>query len=322
MARRSRPSDDLKQLAEELSGLLEGFNEKIDEEDVREKVLALVPAFHKLRDLGSSIAPSDKGEAAIDRLISYLLKYPLTVIDGDELMVVSGIGEWARRVRELRVQQGWWIFSGVTFRDMKEDDGQISLESNEIDVSAIRPDQYVLMRTEPDADAAERWETLNEIRKQPGGVKGKLLAYLRKNVGKPVTGEELRYLANDKKEWARRSRELRTEDGWPVATRMSGREDLPVGVYVLEEDKQAEPHDRHIPDPVRVEVLTRDGFKCTYPGCNWSRDKLAKGDPRKFLELHHTTFHVEGGENTAENLVTLCNVHHDQIHAEHGKKKK
>jgi len=45
----------------------------------------------------------------------------MTVITGDELMVVSGIGEWARRVRELRVEFGWWIYSGVTFQDIAED---------------------------------------------------------------------------------------------------------------------------------------------------------------------------------------------------------
>jgi hypothetical protein len=31
--------------------------------------------------------------------------------------------------------------------------------------------------------------------------------------------EELKYLAKDKKEWARRVRELRTEQGWPIVTK-------------------------------------------------------------------------------------------------------
>lgn len=317
MARKSRPTNDPKQLAEELSRLLEGFLADINIANVRENVRALVPAVHKLRDLGSSLAPSDQGTAGRDRIISYLLKYPFTVIDGDELLIVSGIGEWARRVRELRVQEGWWIFTGVTFSEMKQDDEELSLRSNEVDVSAIRPDQYILMRTERDVEAADNWTKLNQIRKQDVSVKDKVLAYLRYKVGKPVTGEELRYLANDASEWARRSRELRTEDGWPVLTRMGGREDLPVGVYLLEEDKQAEPHDRHIPDSVRVKVLTRDNFQCTHEGCGWNRDKLSKGDPRKYLELHHKNFHVNKGENTAENLITLCNVHHDELHKKH-----
>ena len=85
------------------------------------KVIALIPAFHKLRDLGSSLIPGDKASSARERLVAYLVRYPRRVIDGDELMVVSGIAEWARRIRELRVQFGWSIYSGVTFNDMAED---------------------------------------------------------------------------------------------------------------------------------------------------------------------------------------------------------
>ncbi len=41
---------------------------------------------------------------------------------------------------------------------------------------------------------------------------------------------------------------------------------------------------------------------------------LSPEDPRKRLELHHRTQHKDKGENTVQNLVTLCNVHHDDIH--------
>ncbi|MFD2579587.1 HNH endonuclease signature motif containing protein [Novosphingobium colocasiae] len=34
-----------------------------------------------------------------------------------------------------------------------------------------------------------------------------------------------------------------------------------------------------------------------------------------FLELHHLIEHKAKGGNTVENLVTICNVHHDQVHA-------
>ncbi len=120
-----------------------------------------------------------------------------------------------------------------------------------------KSDQYVLVKSEEDRDAAHRWNLSNEIRRQRISVKGKIITYLRKNVQKPVSGEELRYLAKHRNEWPRRVRELRIEEGWPISTQMSGRDDLPVGVYVLEEDRQAEVHDRHIPDDVRVAVLKR-----------------------------------------------------------------
>lgn len=317
MARRSQPSNVPEELRQSLVELLTNFAEELHKEDLREKVVALVPAFHKLRDLGSSLIPQSEAASARERIIAYLKQYPRVVIDGDELMVVSGINEWARRVRELRVQFGWWIYSGVTFTQMAQNpDDEAMLRTMGIDPKAIRPDQYVLMREEQDRDAAHRWNVLNEIRKKKVSVKEKIIEYLRKNVGTPVTGEELSYLAGKTKEWARRVRELRTEDGWPIATKNTGRNDLPVGVYVLEEDRQAYEHDRIIPDPIRVAVLERDGFKCTC--CGWSRDKLNRDDPRKMLELHHKQQHKDGGENTVENLITLCNVCHDAIHRQKG----
>ena len=315
MPRRSQPNDQPESLRQSLVELLTNFAAELRKGDLRGKVLALIPAFHKLRDLGSSLIPKSDAPSARDRIIAYLKRYPRTVIAGDELMVVSGIGEWARRVRELRVQFGWWIYSGVTFRDMAEDQPEDAANLKEVlgvDPTKIKPDQYVLMRTEQDRRAAHRWNVLNEVRRKNASVKDKIIDYFRKNVGEEITGEELKYLAKDKKEWARRVRELRTEEGWPIVTRNSGREDLAIGVYVLEEDRQTYEHDRAIPDPVRVAVLQRDGFKCVK--CGWNRTMLSPDDPRKMLELHHKQHHKDKGENTVDNLVTLCNVHHDEIH--------
>jgi hypothetical protein len=274
-----------------------------------------MPAFRKLRKLGSLLIPDAEDLSASDRIIAYLRRYPETIINGEELMIVSGIGEWARRVRELRVQSGWWIYSGITFKQMAEeapDDTHGVWELLGVHAAKIKPNQYVLMRTEQDRHAAHRWHVSNEVRKKKISVKDKILEYFRKNVGEEITGEELKYLAKDTKEWARRVRELRTEDGWPIVTRNSGRSDLPVGTYLLETDSQAEPHDRQIPDAVRVQVLERDGYKCVE--CSWSRDRPVPGDPRNRLELHHKQQHKDRGENTADNLITLCNVHHVEIH--------
>jgi hypothetical protein len=311
VARRSRPHSDPEAIAEALKGLITRFQQELKKDDLRAKVRALIPSFHALRDLGSSLIPASGGQAARERILAYILKYPHVPLDGDELMVVSGIGEWARRLRELRVQFGWWIYSGKTLREMA-DEAEGSADTLGFDPKKLKPDQYVLMNETQDKEAAYRWNILNSIRKERLSVQAKILKYLRQNVGQPVTGEELRYLAKEKKEWARRTRELRTEDGWPIATRMSGREDLPVGVYVLEEDRQAEPHDRHIPDDVRVDVLKRDSFRCAM--CSWDRSQLSKEDPRKFLELHHKTAHKDRGANTVANLLTLCNVCHDKVH--------
>ena len=315
MPRRSRPEDSLEKLRRELAELLEDFAAELERGDIRTRVLALVPAYRKLRDLGSSLIPRFEGSSARERIIAYLRRYPQTVIDGEELMVVSGIAEWARRVRELRVQSGWPIYSGVTFSHMaaeQPEDAESLRELLGVAPAEIKPDQYVLMRPEQDREAAHRWHVLNEIRRSNASVKDKIIDYFRRNAGNRITGEELMYLAREKKEWARRVRELRTEDGWPIVTKNSGRRDLDVGVYLLEEDRQAQEHDRKIPDPVRVEVLERDEFQCVK--CGWSRSTVRDDDPRSRLELHHVKPHRERGDNTPDNLVTVCNVCHDEIH--------
>lgn len=320
MARRSRPNDDPETIRKALVDLLTNFAAELERSDLRSKVIVLIPAFHKLRDLGGSLIPKAEASSARDRIIEYFRRYPKIVIDGDELMVVAGIDAWSRRVRELRVQFGWSIYSGVTFRDIAEDANAVNNAEEAaslqnllgIQPASIKPEQYVLMRSEQDRQAAHRWNVLNEARRKKASVSDKIIEYFRKNVGAEITGEELRYLAQDKKEWARRVRELRTEYGWPIVTKNSGRDDLAIGVYVLEEDRQTYEHDRRIPDPVRVAVLQRDHFRCVR--CGWNRSMLSPDDPRKMLELHHLLHHKDKGENTVENLITICNVHHDEVH--------
>jgi hypothetical protein len=290
-----------------IEGLIKNFETELRSGELRPKVLALIPIFQGLRDLGKSLIPVEYASAARDRILYYFRKYPRTIINGDELLVVSGIQEYARRVRELRVQFGWTIASGAIIKEMRED------EAEEVpdELKAMKPSEYVLLDTEQDREAAHRWNVANTIRRQSGSVRDKILKFLRANVERGVTGEELRYVAGDKTEWARRVRELRTEFGWPVATKSTSRPDLAVGVYVLQADRQSPEHDRNIPDDLRREVLRRDGYKCKQ--CNWSHDEWNPSDPRH-LELHHIEHHAKGGSNVKENLKTLCTVCHDKIH--------
>ncbi|WP_426447296.1 HNH endonuclease [Siccibacter colletis] len=311
MARRSKQNVP-ETLRKQLLVLISDFEDKLRDGSIREQVLALVPANHLLRDLGSSLIKEQDCSSARDRILAYLLKYPGIVIHGDELMVVAGISEYARRIRELRVQFGWSLSSGTTLRQMIEQQEVTLEELQAVSLKALKTDVYALMSTEQDREAALRWNEANILRRSKVSTKDKILSYLRKNVGRSVTGEELRYLANDSKEWARRTRELRTEDGWPIVTKNSGRPELEVGTYLLEEDRQAEVHDRKIPDSVRVAVLERDHHACR--NCHWSHAHKIANDPRNFLELHHIEHHANGGENTLNNLITLCNVCHDEVH--------
>lgn len=296
------------EIRKQLQKLLTNFKQELKSDSLRNKVLSLIPCFHNLRDLGKSLVPSTIARSARDRILHYFKKYPAVIISGDELLVVSGIQEYARRVRELKVQFGWSIASGLTAKQMAEEN-EFPLPN--IDVTCMGPSDYILLTSEQDRDAAHRWNLANEIRRENIAVRDKILKYLRANVGQKVTGEELKYLAKDRSEWARRVRELRTEYGWPVVTQNTGRPDLEVGVYLLEADRQSPEHDRHIPDPVKRNVLRRDEYKCT--ACNWSHEEWNRSDPRH-LELHHQKPHAEGGKNTENNLITVCTICHDEIH--------
>lgn len=305
--RKKVTSSDPEAVRQKVAKLIANFEAELQSGELRPKVLALIPIFHGLRDIGKALIPAEYASAARDRILYYFRQYPGTIINGDELLVVSGIQEYARRLRELRVQFGWAIVSGVTIKEMSED------EADEVpdELKAMRPNEYVLLSAAEDRDAAHRWHVANTIRKERGSVRGKILKFLRANVGRGVTNEELRYVAGDKTEWARRVRELRTEHGWPIATKTTGRPDLGVGVYVLQADRQNPEHDRSIPDDVRREVLRRDGYKCQM--CGWSHEEWNPSDPRH-LELHHIEHHAKGGANVGENLKTLCTVCHDKVH--------
>jgi hypothetical protein len=309
MARRSRTNDP-ELLRVELEQRIANIADALRTGPLRAQVLALVDVAHSLRDLGGSLMKTNGKSSGKDRVLAYLRAHIGIVVAGTELMVVSGIGEYPRRIRELRKEDGWPILSGVTAREMIK-----ASEEEDADPTAapppMKPDDYMLLADERDELAAGRWKIANSIRRKKTSVQAKVLEYLRANVGRPVTGEELRYVAV-KNEWPRRTRELRTELGWPVVTRFSGDPSLPVGIYILAEDKQGPEHDRHIKEITRRKVMERDHWSCQWRDCGWSHERIAYD--RRFLEVHHVEMHVEGGSNEVENLVTLCNLHHDEFH--------
>jgi len=309
MARRSKPANP-ETLRKELLELITNFEEKLLENDLRSKVIALVPAYRVLRDLGSSLIPVEEAKSARDRILAYFRHYPGAVISGEELSVVAGINDWPRRVRELRVEYGWPIATGVTINEILKEANEAGQTEEIKALEQMSPDDYILLEDKQDRDAAYRWKLANDIRKQKISARDKILLFLRENVGVSVSGEEISYVATIT-DWPRRVRELRTEYGWPVVTKQTGRPDLPVGVYLLEMDRQAPVHDRLIPDPVRCAVLRRDSYQCLH--CGWHINEWNKADPR-ILELHHKKHHAKGGDNTEENLITLCNICHDEVH--------
>lgn len=292
----------LKALIKSLDKQLKEFGADYASLELRDKVLRLVSIYQKVRELNVKVVRDSGCDAkgARERLRLYFVHNVGVVLDATELEVVSGISEYARRIRELRVEDGYSILTG----NSSSPDSDLEL----------KPDQYILIKPEPDLEAAHRWRIANRIRNDDDltSAKARILEYLKANVRKIVTSEELFYVANDKN-WARRSREIRTEMGYALCTRFTGRPDLRSGEYVLESpDPVARAHDRNIPIEVQKIVYARDENTCRV--CGWNHELWTRQDPR-FLELHHVKEHVKGGENEAENLICACNICHDGIHA-------
>ncbi|SRR6266545_6320424 len=293
--KRRRVGADPAAVLQELAELIEQFPAELPRapDEIRAEVKRLASLLGSLRQLSKlRLVGLTEAGAARDRILAYLRLLSGQVIDGRELQMVGGIQEFARRVRELRVEYGFNIATGYSRAD-------------------LRPDQYVLESNEPDREAAEKWRAANQVRRTGGSARDRILTLLKTFVGKPVSGEQIAYVAKVREE-GRRVRELRREYGWRVVTRQTGRPDLPAGVYVLESLDQLPAHDRRVPDDVYDGVLRRDAFGCRY--CGWSLQYRKSAERRQFLEVHHIEHHQHGGGNNPENLITLCNVHHDEAH--------
>lgn len=291
--------DKVQALIRELDSHLKAYEKGFSGMTWREKVLLLVKAGVPFKELGKNSDPEAAQVCARDRLRLYLRRHVGIPIHASELEVVSGISEYARRVRELRVEEGFKILTGY---------------SNDPEMGVVLGrNQYLLVTGEPDHLAARRWKLANRIRKDKAmGSQDRLLAYFKESIGEVMTTEELAYVAKAR-QYARRVRELRTEHGYPIATKFTGRPDLSVGEYVMESaHRVAQPHDRQIPFEVQKAVYDRDGNRCLL--CGWTRERWSRSDPR-ILELHHLQQHAEGGHNTSENLIVICSRCHDDVHA-------
>lgn len=140
--------------------------------------------------------------------------------------------------------------------------------------------------------------------------RARILAYFKQHMGDVIDSEELAVVSGIQ-EFPRRIRELRTQEGWVIATKLLGRPDIGQDQYVLETLEKSDPHTRSIPEAVAEAVFKRDGYRCVR--CHWSPESAVPGD-RRYFELHHRKQHVQGGLNTEENLEVRCNVCHKQAH--------
>lgn len=283
------PDDDLER-AREAIGRARVFLEEsglADAEELIQRARSAMAALEEAELLaGGGGGRAPRGQGAKGRILAYFLSRGLDVpVLGPELRRISGIQEWARRVRELRVEEGWDIrYDGNAYR---------------------------LMADEPNEEIAEAWRLAHSIRGTALSARDRILHYLRARVGQGVNSELLQYVSGIQ-EHGRRIRELRTELGYPISTYID-RPDLRQDEYVLE---SAEPTldvtERQVSETLRKTVFERDGYRCVLCGREYG--------PGVLLTAHHLVAKIEGGSDTdPENFVTLCHRDHATITGEQQK---
>jgi hypothetical protein len=138
------------------------------------------------------------------------------------------------------------------------------------------------------------------------GARAKLREYFIDNVGKTLNSNELREVAGIS-EWARRIRELRSEEGWNIQTH-NDQSSLKPGEYILVNLKRIPSFERSISKETRSYVLDRNGFTCQM--CGAVAGELHPYDTSRKTRLHigHIIDKSQGGTDDPSNLRALCSV--------------
>jgi HNH endonuclease len=134
-----------------------------------------------------------------------------------------------------------------------------------------------------------------------------LRAHFLAHLGKILGADELRLVAGNISEWARRVRELRDEEGYQILSH-NDRSDLKPGQYILVDAKPQPALAREISKETRALILDRNGFTCQMCGA-------AAGEPHPFDQERKTRLHIghiidksQGGTDEPTNLRALCSV--------------
>ena len=142
-----------------------------------------------------------------------------------------------------------------------------------------------------------------------GGMaaRDKLRQHFLNNIGRIMDSDELRAVAGDITEWARRVRELRNEEGFQILTH-NDKSDLKPGQYVLLDAKPVPAFERSISKELRAYVLDRNGYTCQQ--CGAVAGETHPYDPSRKTRLHigHIVDKSVGGKDEATNLRALCSI--------------
>ena len=144
-------------------------------------------------------------------------------------------------------------------------------------------------------------------KKSKGGSRAKLRAHFLANIGRVMNSDELREVSGGISEWARRVRELRTEEGDLILTH-NDRADLKPGEYILESAKPQPAFERAISKETRAFVLDRNGFTCQMCGAVAGEPHPYDPTRRTRLQIGHIIDKSMGGTDDATNLRAICSV--------------
>ena len=146
-----------------------------------------------------------------------------------------------------------------------------------------------------------------KVKMPRGGARGELRDHFLKNIGRVMDSDELRIVGLNQSEWARRVRELRTEEGYLILTH-NDRSELKPGQYLLETLKPQPAFERAISKETRAYVLDRNGFTCQMCGA-------VAGEPHPYDPTRKTRLHIghiidksKGGGDDPSNLRAICSV--------------
>ena len=140
-----------------------------------------------------------------------------------------------------------------------------------------------------------------------GGARANLRAHFLANAGRVMDSRELRKVSGNASEWARRVRELRTEEGYQILTH-NDRSDLKPGEYLLADRKPIPAFERGISKETRAFVLDRNGFTCQMCGAVAGEAHPSDRTRKTRLHIGHIVDKSMGGADEPSNLRAICSV--------------
>ncbi|MBX7134887.1 MAG: hypothetical protein K1X67_19645 [Fimbriimonadaceae bacterium] len=280
------PLDDYHAALDRLAALTAAVASQADQEEVLEAItqlrLSVVRAYEGRRPR----RPHGRGARGL--ILDYLKLRVGEWVYGDELAAVSGIGEWARRVRELRVEEGYGI---------EESGGR-----------------YRLVAAEPNVARRERWRMVGDVQQLEDPPKERVSELLRRAVGQVVHVDELDRVAGSQI-GERLARSLRDDYGFPIETDADAPDLQPGQVRLASTQDWAklDQTQRLFPEDLRRQVFQRDRYRCW--SCQHSHADVSQSETQPFyLLVRHLDARGDGlfglsAERLGDlsRLATICN---------------